>query len=279
MDYNNNFENNNTPDRFNEPKDGGNGIKSVLIGIVSALTVLGLVGGGIWLYNSGKGGSAGSSSTNSTTSISNSSKSAVVVSSSTSIITSSIGSTVSSQAISSITNSSTPSTITTNLTKFENSKFSGLTFEYDGTKWLAGANTGGQAGSEFIQVVTGGDKAISIYAKNDLSLEINYIKVKPSQIGGGNPCLNPEQVLDIGNGWFRVRQETQSRIYINNTIIPDSTCAAEGKPDGLRMEGFSGVTGLSPSKTGSGGFVRITLNGENLERRAEADEIVKTLKW
>jgi hypothetical protein len=274
MDYNNQFQdnNNNTPNRFNEPREGGGGVKSILIGILSALVVLGLVGGGIWLYNSGKGtGSSSSSSSTALTTNSGSSKSAVVVVSSTqSNITSSIASSISSL----VSSTSIGSNIT--LLTFNDSKLPGFSFVYDSTLWQKPivAPFGAQSGPGI------GGQEITIARLNDIQATLRIQKFTNTQNVGGplRECYSDNQNLDIGGGWYRLQVLNQTdgpglREFTDfaPTNAGVSTVGENNCANRAFYNGFGKNAGNFPTYN-----AKLTFIGDN---KAIADDIIKSIKY
>jgi flagellar basal body-associated protein FliL len=282
MDYNNQFDTNNTPNQFNEPKEGGNGIKSILIGIVSALTVLGLVGGGIWLYNSGKGTSA-SSSSSSTTTNSGSSKSASLVSSSVQSVIVSSAATITSSAqgasstgVSSAASTSAASNIT--LLTFSDSQIPGLSFVYDSALWKKPeiADFGTLSGPGI------GGKEVNLRLNNSKEgVTLTIQKFTNTQNVGGplRSCYTDNQNLDIGGGWFRLQVLNQTDGPGQRTFS-DFAPTNEGQdvgsnnpscPNKAFYRGFGSKTSSYPQYN-----ALLYFTGDN---RSIADDIVKSIKY
>jgi type II secretory pathway pseudopilin PulG len=267
MDYNNQFENNNTPNRFNEPRERGGGVKSILIGILSALVVLGLVGGGIWLYNSGKGTSTGSSSSsNSTTSTANSSKSTTQVSSTTSTVVSSTNSSVSSLAVSSsITSTSSQGRTEGNvLLTYSDSKIPGITFNYDRVSTNVETVVPTLGAGSYINITRPG---------TNQKLFIEYGDYSGAGNGRATDCYDKDNTQDIGNGWLRVVPEFKetgkiTRLFINPTIGGQNLCI--GGTNVPRADPDTSV------KKGTKIFV-IRYDVPTFEERGAFDELVKTI--
>jgi hypothetical protein len=254
MDYDNDFETTPQQNRFGKPTSS-NSLKPILIGVVSALSVFVLVGGGVWLYNKGKSSAAVSSSSTSTLSSS----------SATSVSQNSTSSTVNSSSSS----SSVSSKAVLNKT-YTDSIFTNFTFKYDDS-WNVTASPADAP------VAGGKESRIVLTHKNGS-------KVTATLHNAGHGirayCLTADTQVDINNGWSRVRLDNGDRYFVKTSLISSATpfFSDPGTPcpagTSNTVSTIFSINGTIESAHTDG--IKLELVGED---RAIADDIIRTLTY
>lgn len=274
------FQNQDPENSQKEQKLARNTARITVLSISGTLLVLLLIIGVFWL---GKSSSANQSFSNSLPSLSTGSKSLSITSSplSSSVSSSMSSSVVSSSSISSSSmSSSIASSSVSNLKTFSGEPLSNLSFQYD-PSWSNPVGFGENRAS-YVNLKKNGS-VFTILATQIVDSSDN----RQQEV-----CLDSTQILDIGNGWSRLKYSLRGTLgryfvktsdlqYTNRTIVASgggtSTCGTN------TVATVSTDAGLLATVGSSRYYVRISLideksgSGITDTQRDIADEIVKSI--